>query len=246
MIFSCCMDEISDADGAILAESCDNLPKTSPIIQNTPRKRPKNSPLKPDVLQSPGDPVREGYVATFQGRHFWDDQIEKMTKTTLGAKNKKRQKRQKQHSERKLRKISEKFLKCISTGNLATKNFKGWRDKKRKKRGEWRRRRHSPRGVWGHSPSTIVLLTASEPVAANKATTGSYALLLPLYFYLSSAPDHCHSKHWWFLIKPRPISRRSRGDLATISRRSRDDLATISRRSRGDLAAIPYQRLSWI
>ena len=70
MICSCCMDEISDADGAILAESCDNLPKTSPIIQNTPRKRPKNSPLKPDVLQSPRDPVREGYVATFQCRHF--------------------------------------------------------------------------------------------------------------------------------------------------------------------------------
>ena len=69
MIFSCCMEKISDADAAISAEFCDNTLKTSPIIKNSTRKQPKISTLKPDVLVFPRDPVREGYVATFQCRH---------------------------------------------------------------------------------------------------------------------------------------------------------------------------------
>ena len=64
------MEKISDADAAILAEFCDKTLKTSPIIKNSTRKRPKISTLKPDVLVFPRDPVREGYVATFQCRHF--------------------------------------------------------------------------------------------------------------------------------------------------------------------------------
>ena len=117
------MDEISDADGAILAESCDNLPKTSPIIQNTPRKRPKNSPLKPDVLQSPGDPVREGYVATFQGQHFRDDQIEEMTKTTLGPKNKKTTKTTKTTLGAKITKNLRKIFKMHKYWKPCHKKF---------------------------------------------------------------------------------------------------------------------------
>ena len=117
------MDKISDADDAILAEFCENTPKTSPIIKNTTRKRPKISTLKPDVLVFPRDPVREGYVATFQGQHFRDDQIEEMTKTTLGPKNKKTTKTTKTTLGAKITKNLRKIFKMHKYWKPCHKKF---------------------------------------------------------------------------------------------------------------------------